>query len=179
MLRWLKLHSLQMSRKYPKTDARLLARLMRSRLVRWNRTTVTRGAAVGMFWAFTPIPFQMLPATLFCWIVGGNLPLTLLCVWVSNPITVPPILLLEYRIGEVVLSLYDIASPLVGETSSIYASFAGGLSKVLAGSLILSVVMSIASYVLLFCAFLVSDKNRKHRLSKLYTQARRRYQNTK
>ncbi len=163
MIRWLKLRTLLMSRKYSKHDDRLLARLMRSDLVRWDRASATRGVAVGMFWAFTPIPLQMLPATLFCWMVRGNLPLAILCVWISNPITVPPILLFEYRIGEILLPVYDVAAPLIGESSSIYASFAGGLSYVLVGSLVLSVLMSVLSYVILFCAFIISDKNRKRR----------------
>ena len=34
-----------------------------------GREEICRGLAVGMFWACAPMPMQMVPALLFCWLV--------------------------------------------------------------------------------------------------------------
>ena len=68
-----------------------------------NRRSVSLGVMVGLFWAFTPIPFQMLPAAITAWIIRANLPLSVALVWISNPVTVPPLLLIAYGIGSWIL----------------------------------------------------------------------------
>lgn len=81
-----------------------LARLARSEILDFERGHLARGLAIGMFWAFLPIPFQMAPAALFCFFARGNLPLALVAVWISNPLTYPAIFYFEYRVGAFVLS---------------------------------------------------------------------------
>ena len=69
-----------------------------------SRRSVSLGVMVGLFWAFTPIPFQMLPAAITAWIIRANLPLSVALVWISNPVTVPPLLLIAYGIGSWILT---------------------------------------------------------------------------
>ena len=59
----------------------------------FNRRTLAKGVAVGFFCAFIPVPFQMLLAILGALIFKTNLPLAILAVWITNPITMPAIFL--------------------------------------------------------------------------------------
>lgn len=65
----------------------------------FNRHSVSYGCLIGFFCCFLPMPFQMVPATLLSVWLGCNIPLTIALVWVSNPITVPPLFYFCYRIG--------------------------------------------------------------------------------
>ncbi len=64
-----------------------------------NRKSVTRALLVGIFFAFIPMPFQML-AVIFAGIfVTFNVPIALSMVWLSNPITMPFMYYIEYITG--------------------------------------------------------------------------------
>jgi len=70
-----------------------------------NRRSVSLGVMVGLWWAFTPLPIQMLPAALTAWLIRANLPISVALVWISNPITMPPIMLTCYVLGASVLGM--------------------------------------------------------------------------
>lgn len=165
MIRWLQLKSLYLQRRHPRSKATWLSRLLHSKMVVWNIHTASRGVAIGMFWAFAPIPLQMLPAALFCWLIRGNLPVAILCVWISNPLTIPPLLLLEYRIGEIILQGFlelPVADIVI---SNIYSVFSGGLRRILVGSLFLSCLMMVGGYVTIIVAFKLSSRHRHHSMA--------------
>ncbi|MBE8158632.1 MAG: DUF2062 domain-containing protein, partial [Betaproteobacteria bacterium] len=79
--------------------AKIIAAVISADLIRFTDIRVARGMAVGMFWAFVPMPFQMAPAFLFCWLSRANLPVAMACVWISNPFTYLPIFSAQYQIG--------------------------------------------------------------------------------
>jgi uncharacterized protein (DUF2062 family) len=55
--------------------------------------------AVGLFCAWVPIPFQMvLAAGASIWL-RTNLPLSIVLVWLTNPVTVTPMFYFAYRVG--------------------------------------------------------------------------------
>lgn len=62
-----------------------------------------RSAAGAMFWglwcAMLPMPFQMLPAAALAILFRVNLPLTILLVWISNPLTLIPLMWVAYWLG--------------------------------------------------------------------------------
>ena len=64
-----------------------------------NRASVASGTAVGVFFAFLPLPLQMLMAAVTAVVLRANLPVSVAATWVSNPFTIAPILLVQYRIG--------------------------------------------------------------------------------
>lgn len=68
-----------------------------------NRKSVAGAFALGLFNAFMPVPFQM-------WLSAGgailfrvNLPLSIGLVWITNPLTIPPIFFGCYLLGAWVL----------------------------------------------------------------------------
>ncbi|MAY42973.1 MULTISPECIES: DUF2062 domain-containing protein [unclassified Neptuniibacter] len=65
-----------------------------------NRKSVARAFFVGLFCAFLPIPMQMLVAALFAIGLKSNLPISIGLVWITNPITMPPIFYCAYRVGD-------------------------------------------------------------------------------
>ncbi|TEW50188.1 DUF2062 domain-containing protein [Psychromonas algicola] len=68
-----------------------------------NRRSAAGAVAVGLFCAWMPIPFQMVVASFFAIFFCVNLPLSVALVWVSNPLTMPPLFYMGYRLGAFVL----------------------------------------------------------------------------
>lgn len=73
-----------------------------------NRKSVSRAFAVGIFCAFLPIPMQMLVAAILALIARGNLPISVGLVWLTNPITMPPIFYGTYQVGAWLLGTQDV-----------------------------------------------------------------------
>lgn len=68
-----------------------------------NRRSAAGAAAIGLFCAWLPVPFQMLLAAVAAMLFSVNLPLSVALVWLSNPITMPPLFYLGYRLGAFIL----------------------------------------------------------------------------
>lgn len=64
-----------------------------------NRNSVAGGVSIGLFVAFVPVPFQMLLAAAAAMVMGCNLPIAVLMVWVTNPVTIPPLFIAAYKLG--------------------------------------------------------------------------------
>ena len=64
-----------------------------------NRHSVAAAVAVGLFTAFMPVPVQLLLAAAGAVALGCNLPVSVVVVWISNPITMPPIFFAAYKFG--------------------------------------------------------------------------------
>jgi len=68
-----------------------------------NRRSVSGAFAVGLFWAFIPIPMQMVMAAATAIPTRVNLPISVALVWITNPITMPPMFYFTYRVGTWIL----------------------------------------------------------------------------
>ena len=68
-----------------------------------NRNSVARAFSVGIFFAFVPVPFQMLLAAMCAVLFRANLPLAVALVWITNPLTMPPIFYSAYKLGTFIM----------------------------------------------------------------------------
>jgi len=68
-----------------------------------NRKMITRGVFIGLFWAFVPMPMQMLAVVAMTPFFRFNVPLAITMVWLSNPLTMPPMYYMEYLTGNFIL----------------------------------------------------------------------------
>jgi len=64
-----------------------------------TRRSAAGGVAVGLFLAFIPLPGQMLLAVLLALLLRVNMPLAIVCVWLSNPLTIAPLFFFAYKTG--------------------------------------------------------------------------------
>ena len=70
-----------------------------------NRHSVSRAFLFGIFWSMMPVPFQMIFAALTAVFVHSNLPITVVLVWITNPVTMPVIYWTAYKFGTWILDL--------------------------------------------------------------------------
>lgn len=64
-----------------------------------NRHSVAKGFAVGLFFAWVPVPFQMVLGAGAAIFFRANLPLSVVVVWITNPLTIPPMFYGAYKVG--------------------------------------------------------------------------------
>ncbi len=87
-------------------------KIVESRAIRWmgpilrdpnlfhiNRISISASFFIGLFCAFLPIPGQTIVAAMLALLFRTNLPVAISLIWVSNPLTFPPIFLFSYKIG--------------------------------------------------------------------------------
>ena len=68
-----------------------------------NRRMITRGVWIGLFWAFIPMPMQMLAVIASMPLTRFNVPIAISMVWLSNPFTMPFMYYMEYLTGNFIL----------------------------------------------------------------------------
>lgn len=113
-----------------------------------NRRSVSGAVATGLFWALVPMPMQTIPAVITAILLRVNLPIVFGLVWLTNPITFPPILYLAYLLGLKLLpsQTQDIQFEISAEW--IAASFNDIWQPLLLGSMVMAVTASVLGYVL-------------------------------
>ncbi len=68
-----------------------------------NRRSVSGAFAVGLFLAFIPVPGQMVLAALLAILLRINLPISVMLVWLTNPLTIGPIFYSAYKLGQLII----------------------------------------------------------------------------
>jgi uncharacterized protein (DUF2062 family) len=64
-----------------------------------NSHSVSEAILWGTVCCFLPIPFQMLPCLLLCIWRRTNIPIAIAVVWISNPITMAPMMYFAFEVG--------------------------------------------------------------------------------
>ena len=113
-----------------------------------NRRSVSGAFAIGLFFAWVPVPFQMIMAAAVAIPMRMNLPLSVVLVWVTNPLTMPPMFWAAYQVGALMLGEsatkaidFEVSWEWLSTTMSII------WQPFLLGCFILGVISSILGYV--------------------------------
>lgn len=99
-----------------------------------NRRSASLAVGWGLFCAVLPIPMQTIPAALGAIYFRCNLPITIVMVWLSNPLTMAPIVLSGYWLGSTVfgqpmLHLAEIKAMLHSAWDYIASDSSAGFPK--------------------------------------------------
>ncbi|MEE4379065.1 MAG: DUF2062 domain-containing protein [Candidatus Competibacteraceae bacterium] len=70
-----------------------------------NRRSVAGALGMGTFVAFIPIPGQFIIAAAAAIALRINLPLTIATIFITNPLTIPPMFYYSYRLGAWMLGI--------------------------------------------------------------------------
>ncbi|MGA0839986.1 MAG: DUF2062 domain-containing protein [Pseudomonadales bacterium] len=111
-----------------------------------NRRSVSMAALIGLFCAFLPIPFQTIPAVAIALAVRCNLVVCFALVWATNPITMPPILVLSYEVGAFLLDRHLSVTELSLEWSWLKANMGDIGFPLVVGSLVSGTVLGLAAF---------------------------------
>lgn len=144
-------------------------RLHQPNLWHLNRYSISLAFAVGLFCAWIPIPGQMAVAAIAAFYLRANLTLSVALVWITNPVTMPPLSYFAYHVGLTILnyppSNADIEFSVAGLLNT--ASDIGGVF--LLGCLVCAVVSSTLGYygIRLFWRYHVIKQWRERRKKRL------------
>jgi len=112
-----------------------------------NRHSVAKAFAVGLFFAFMPVPFQMVLAAGTAIIFHANLPLSIALVWLTNPLTMPFIFYACYVVGTWVLAVPEQAFDFHASWQWVIDSLSTIGPAFLVGCGVLAVAFSILGYL--------------------------------
>ncbi len=114
-------------------------------LWKWNKRTIAKAFAIGLFCAFLPMPAHTLLGAILAVMFSANILLSILIVWVNNPITMVPIYYFTYKLGA---SIIGIEMDLDFEFSFSYLmeNFGNTTLAMWIGGIITSIISAIMGY---------------------------------
>ena len=111
-----------------------------------SRRSVSMAFAIGLFAAWLPVPGQMAIAAVGAFSYRANLPIAVALVWLTNPITMPPLFYFAYRVG---LWFMDRPSPAENfkfSLEGVTSGFGNTWEPFLLGCFIMGISCSAAGY---------------------------------
>jgi len=133
-----------------------------------HRHSVSKAFLIGLFWMAIPIPSQMIVAAIFAIIFRANLAISVSLVWITNPLTIPPIFYFNYLVGTYILG-HETAEQLHFElTLDWITNTLGDLwMPLFLGSFVVGIVLGGLGYITINLIWrlqvIKSWKNRRHR----------------
>jgi uncharacterized protein (DUF2062 family) len=112
-----------------------------------------------------PMFFQMIPAAFCAVYFRANLPLSIAGVWVSNPITMPPMMYLGYEFGNVVLGIDPLFDKFEASFDWIISVFSLIWEPLLVGTMIIGITSAVLGFfgILIFWKILAYRKLKRIR----------------
>ena len=137
----------------------------RSYIWEFRRRNVIAAIWIGWFVALIPMyGLQMLAAFILCIYLKGNCLIAMALQWITNPITIPPILFVQYKIGDFLMRTFGLGKldvdfaeavsksgyELLRQISSLDVIFHIAFSLISGGLLISLVGATVMTWVYLF-----------------------------
>ncbi len=111
-----------------------------------NRQTTSKAVFIGLFSAFTPIPFQMIVSALFAIYLRANIPIAVALVWITNPLTIPFVFYSTYRLGCFLLNISPNGDPFTVSLEWLTATLSFIWLPLYFGSFVFAVFISTIGY---------------------------------
>jgi len=120
-----------------------------------HRRAVARGLAVGLFFAFIPVPLQSIFAAVTCIWLRVNVLVAIAACWITNPVTAAPIVYVAHAIGAFLIGPTelppDAPASMAGKYSieallQVWAQLKALGEAFLLGSLVLAVAAAVTGY---------------------------------
>lgn len=121
--------------------------LHRPCLWHFNRRSVSKAVAIGLFCTWIPIPFQTIIAALLATLLSANLPLSVVLVFITNPITIPPMFYFAYRVGAWLLGIPSETMHFSFSLEWVSATLKHSWQPLLVGTLVMGVLSSVIGYI--------------------------------
>jgi len=116
------------------------------------RKTIAGGVSVGLFFAMLPIPMQMLFSAIACMRLRVNVPIAMATCWISNPLTHPPLILLQISFGNWIRQYVEIKLPFDKEAHFRFMEidFTGNPADFFVGCLTMALLVSLVVYPIVY-----------------------------
>jgi len=138
-----------------------------------NRKSVSKGVLIGLFWAFIPMPMQMLAVIAMTPFLRFNVPVAISMVWLSNPFTMPPMYYIEYLTGNFILGKEGLSD--IEITMEWFSEhFDDILIPLYTGAAFYSIVVSSLVYFLINRLWIASVKQEKSEKEKKRKEHKKR-----
>jgi len=115
-----------------------------------TRRSVATAFAVGLFFAFVPVPFQMVLAAAAAIALGANLPISVALVWLTNPLTMPPIFYGAYKFGAWVMNAPPHNFDFEPSLEWVLHGMEHTWQPFLLGCLLLGLIFAVVGYITVF-----------------------------
>ncbi len=114
-----------------------------------NRRSVARGIAVGFFSAWLPSIGQMPFAATLAIIFRANIPIAVLLIFLSNPLTIPPMVYAAYKFGAWILATpFDVSVIDFSSMNGLLNGLANVWQPFLLGCLAAASVSAVIGYLI-------------------------------
>ncbi|WP_117003306.1 MULTISPECIES: DUF2062 domain-containing protein [Cysteiniphilum] len=132
-------------------------------LWQFDKSSVSKACVIGGFMCMMPMPFQMVPAAILALFLRANLIIAVALVWISNPITMLPMMYGAYLFGCFVLN----KTPLFHEENFAWHQMITHIHSIfmplITGCVIIGLVLGIILASISWFGFaLFKPKNNKH-----------------
>ena len=114
-------------------------------LWKWNKKTIAKAFAIGFFCAFLPMPAHTLLAAILAVLFSANILLSILIVWVNNPITMVPIYYFTYKLGASIMGI-EIDPDFEFSFGYLMDNFGVATIALWIGGIVVSIVSAIVGY---------------------------------
>ena len=115
---------------------------------KWNKKTISRAFAIGLFFAFIPLPMHTLLVAIFAVYFSANILLSILVVWINNPITMVPFYFFTYKLGASIMGI-EMDTEFEFTFSYLMQNFGNATLGFWVGGIITSVISASIGYYLI------------------------------
>ncbi len=112
-----------------------------------NRRSISMAFAVGLFCAWIPTPGQMAIAAIAAFYLRANLPISVALVWLTNPLTMPPMFYFAYLVGLKLLAQPFPSADFEFSVDSLLSELGDLWQPFLLGCLVLGIISAILGYL--------------------------------